>query len=80
MVACFDCGRQTHFVQPLGDHLPVYCLGCLFELRARIVKDLDEQGHLEAYRTAVLPSRGRRPSDAMESSEAVRVPVAIAGA
>ncbi len=51
---CYACGRETHFCQPLVPGLPVYCLGCLFEVRARIVKDLDEQGHLQAYRSATL--------------------------
>ncbi len=70
MKTCFDCGLPIHISVPLFDSMPVYCPLCLFELRVRIVKDLDEQGHLEAYRRVALPSRdeyGSYPSERVKA-------------
>ncbi len=64
MQACFDCGRKTHHVQRLFDNLPSYCPGCLFELRARIVKDLNEKGYLQLFLDVELPSRPSCPIEA----------------
>ncbi len=61
MKTCFDCGLPIHISVPLFDGMPVYCPECLFQLRARIVKDLDEQGHLEAYRRVEIPTRDPIP-------------------
>ncbi len=70
MKTCFKCGLPISISVPLFDGMPVYCPECLFELRVRIVKDLAEQGHLEAYRCMTWPTLQPDASEAYERTEA----------